>query len=315
MLAKSPLAVFLSVFERNDSDPPCPHRTASFSTQKNNPNLLPRSFAKGFATDTTMGKGLGLIYEQQIGPMIIARRHDTPLTIQGQPNYVKWLMKANYGSPEKGYIFPAGARDVTVTTPFAAFLERYGQNNICHSICGSYRDPIEYSYCRLVESGVLIWILDMGTVDDSCCGKCDIDMLIMTFVHTFDGADRIRDFLTGELYNMNAVMGRQNILSLEIWKAFVLHGAYGFCCRRAENFYRATRNMNIWMYCNPVYYTHKWGQEEGVIEFVEAMNDLFMSNVKESQMAGEDENQASVDEIVRLMIGTRLVDFLLCFCV
>ncbi|KAF3192031.1 hypothetical protein TWF788_004222 [Orbilia oligospora] len=317
ILAQNPIVTFISNLEYGNFGldlEECPHRAASRSTYKNNSNVLPRSIAKGFVTDSTLGKELGMVHEQQIGPRLLCRNHPTPITINDQPNYAKLLIKNNYNSAAKGYRTRIGDK-IEITTPLAAYYSQYGEDSTCHSICGSYRDVIEYSYCRLVESGVLVWLLDIGTLDDHCCGECDVDLLVTSLANTIDIADRIRDSLTGEIFNMSVAMGRQNDLSLEIYKAFVVHGAFGFCCKRSETFYRVIRNLSVWTYSNPVYYTHKWGQEEGVMKFAEAVNNLFMTCANSSQIAESAvENQANVDEIVRLVSGIRLVDFLVCFC-
>ncbi|KAF3181580.1 hypothetical protein TWF225_006624 [Orbilia oligospora] len=254
------------------------------------------------------------MYEQQIGCTVVSRTHNTPVTVKGQPNHTHYWMYKNYSiALDKGYNGSIEMEDAIPRTPSARFHERFGEESICHAMCNGSGDLVQYSYCRMIESGFFIFLLDAGVLDAPCYDKCDAGILSLLTVLSSDIADRMRDRVVGEIYNVNNVLGRQNKLALEAWKGFNIHGAYGFYCKRSEDISRCVRSMGVWLYSNPVYYAHKWGQDDGLIEFVEALNGFMMNEVRRSQVGGEDD-VAKLDDIMKRMIGTRLEDFLVYFC-
>ncbi|KAF3175886.1 hypothetical protein TWF788_008356, partial [Orbilia oligospora] len=213
-VAQDPRAYLVSYLEKPNSGPRnCPHRAASVLQHKSDPNVLPRLFARVFVHDESLGYQTGAMYEQQIGSTVLARNHNTPVTIKDQPNYTHYWMYKNYGI----------------------------------------------------------------ALDAPCCDKCDAGILSLLTVLSSDTVDRLRDRVVGEMFNVNNVLGRQTKLALETWKGFNIHGTYGFCCKRTKDISRCIRNMGVWLYTNPVYYTHKWGQDDGLMEFVEALNGFMMN--------------------------------------
>ncbi|EGX52953.1 hypothetical protein AOL_s00007g289 [Orbilia oligospora ATCC 24927] len=234
--------------------------------------------------------------------------------VQCQPNHTHYWMYKNYSiALDKGYNGSIEMEDAIPRTPSARFHERFGEESICHAMCNGSGDLVQYSYCRMIESGFFIFLLDAGVLDAPCCDKCDAGILSLLTVLSSDIADRMRDRVVGEIYNVNNVLGRQNKLALETWKGFNIHGTYGFCCKRTEDMSRCVRNMGVWLYTNPVYYAHKWGQDDGLMEFVEALNGFMMNELRRSQVGGEND-VAKLDDIMKRMIGTRLEDFLVYFC-
>ncbi|KAF3102642.1 hypothetical protein TWF569_005136 [Orbilia oligospora] len=217
------------------------------------------------------------MYEQQIGCTVVSRTHNTPVTVKGQPNHTHYWMYKNYSiALDKGYNGSIEMEDAIPRTPSAHFHERFGEENICHAMCNGSGDLVQYSYCRMIESGFFIFLLDAGVLDAPCCDKCDAGILSLLTVLSSDIADKMRDRVVGEIYNVNNVLGRQNKLALEAWKGFNIHG-------------------------------------DGLIEFVEALNGFMMNEVRRSQVGGEDD-VAKLDDIMKRMIGTRLEDFLVYFC-
>ncbi|KAF3108674.1 hypothetical protein TWF102_010795 [Orbilia oligospora] len=169
------------------------------------------------------------MYEQQIGCTVVSRTHNTPVTVKGQPNHTHYWMYKNYSiALDKGYNGSIEMEDAIPRTPSAHFHERFGEENICHAMCNGSGDLVQYSYCRMIESGFFIFLLDAGVLDAPCCDKCDAGILSLLTVLSSDIADRMRDRVVGEIYNVNNVLGRQNKLALEAWKGFNIHGAYGF---------------------------------------------------------------------------------------
>ncbi|KAK6336856.1 hypothetical protein TWF718_009645 [Orbilia javanica] len=319
--ADRPAERLLSFLKNSSPRPPrCPHRAASRALKKGNPDVYPRSIAGGFMHDESLGKHLGLMYEQLIGGTSIGRINDSPTLIKDQHNHGHyWILKNYSPTQSKGYEGLIPEETFKITTPFTVFHERYGEDHCCHGICNGNKDPFQYAMCRLIECGYMIWLMDLGILDLPCCGKCDFEVIAVMLASSIDIADRMRDSLTGEMFNVNNYPSRQNLMALEMWKGFVVHGVdkETFCCQRTEWSCRLVRHMCIWMFCNPVYYTHKEGQVEGIMEFAQAMNSYFMNNVKRSQEGFKDigvEAALAVDDVVRRFIGTRLVDFLAYFC-
>ncbi|KAF3312536.1 hypothetical protein TWF173_007146 [Orbilia oligospora] len=229
-LAEDPMATLLSFVESAEPLPPqCPHRLASRALSSGNPGGFPRSVADAHIDDITQGRDMGLIFQQYIGAAIMGRSCETPITIEGQPNHVHYWSRLNYSSAAKGYKWPADDKPTKVETPQTAFIERFCDNNMCHSPCidNGSKDLLQYSYCRIVESGILIWIMDVGGLSSPSCGNCDMDILILGLSFASDMYDRIRDELTGEVFNVYKVSSRQvaNQLGLEAWK----------CARRSQD--------------------------------------------------------------------------------
>ncbi|KAK6507639.1 hypothetical protein TWF481_006065 [Arthrobotrys musiformis] len=319
--SKKPTETLLSFLKFVEPRPPkCSHRAASRTLKHGNPNAYPRSIADGYAHDESLGKQMGLMYEQLTGGTVLGRFHETPILIKDQTNHSHyWIMKNNDPSHAKGYGDSIPQETFSITTPLTVFHDRFGEDNCCHAICDGDIDPHQYAMCRLVECGYIIWLIDLGVLDLPCCGECDFDVIAVTLASSIDIADRIRDTLTGEMFNINHYPSRQSSLALEMWKCFVVHGVdrETICCRRAEWSYRLVRNMCIWMFCNPVYYTHKAAQAEGIMKFAEAMNGYLMKTVRRSQDGCKDigkEGPLLVDDIVTRFIAARLVDFLVYFC-
>ncbi|KAF3284301.1 hypothetical protein TWF970_011521 [Orbilia oligospora] len=321
-LAEDSMATLLSFVESAEPPPPqCSHRLASRTSRSGNPEVFPRSIADVHIDDITQGRDMGMIFHQQIGSTMLCRNSETPMTIAEQPNHVQYWMRKNYGSAAKGYKWPPGDKPIQIVTPQTAFLERFSEDIMCHSTCvdNGSKDLLQYSYCRMIESGIIVWLMDLGVLDSPCCGNCDMDSLVLALSFSVDTNDRIRDELTGELFNVHKASSRQvtNQLGLEAWKWYVIHGADGFCCERARRFFRANRNMFIWGICNPGYYTHVWGQKEGVMQFAVALHHFLMKSIRRSQDGCKDvgrEGPALVDEMVKRANASRLVDFLVYFC-
>ncbi|EGX45860.1 hypothetical protein AOL_s00117g65 [Orbilia oligospora ATCC 24927] len=321
-LAEDSMATLLSFVESAEPPPPqCSHRLASRTSRSGNPEVFPRSIADVHIDDITQGRDMGMIFHQQIGSTMLCRNSETPMTIAEQPNHVQYWMRKNYGSAAKGYKWPPGDKPIQIVTPQTAFLERFSEDIMCHSTCvdNGSKDLLQYSYCRMIESGIIVWLMDLGVLDSPCCGNCDMDSLVLALSFSVDTNDRIRDELTGELFNVHKASSRQvtNQLGLEAWKWYVIHGADGFCCERARRFFRANRNMFIWGICGPGYYTHVWGQKEGVMQFAVALHHFLMKSIRRSQDGCKDvgrEGPALVDEMVKRANASRLVDFLVYFC-
>ncbi|KAF3254852.1 hypothetical protein TWF192_002935 [Orbilia oligospora] len=97
-VAQDPRAYLVSYLEKPNSGPRnCPHRAASVLQHKSDPNVLPRLFARVFVHDESLGYQTGAMYEQQIGSTVLARNHNTPVTIKDQPNHTHYWMYKNYG--------------------------------------------------------------------------------------------------------------------------------------------------------------------------------------------------------------------------
>ncbi|KAK6342509.1 hypothetical protein TWF718_007912 [Orbilia javanica] len=298
----------------------CIHREASIGNRRSNPDILPRSMARGYIHDESEGRQMGLVYEQIIGPSVVCRVQGTPILIKDQNDLVQCLTMDNYSSTNaKGYTAWDTEQEVLAISPSTKFHQRFGSDGVCHAVCtlAGRRSAIEFSGCRLIESGVLLWMADIGIMNSSCCGKCDVGILLLALSIAIDTADRFRDSAVGEIYNINGFMGRQHKLALEVWKSFVIHGAdRGFCCERSRNMYRCIRNVYIWTSGSPAYYTHALGQREGVLGFVEAINQHFMRAARRSQDGCEDiskEGPALIDDVMQRIIETRLIDFLIYF--
>ncbi|KAK6503695.1 hypothetical protein TWF481_008699 [Arthrobotrys musiformis] len=315
ILAKKSSKNLVSFLEKDYTGPKnCPHKEESMQQHQGNPDILPRSIANGFIYDLSEGRKMGSIYEQQIGATVVCRMHDTSTTIRGQDNHVHLWLSKNYTSKTgKGYEESVQGHLARPKTPRAVFHNSFGEDSICHGIYYGQNDPWQYSCCRVIEGGSLVWISDIGVLDGACCGKCQTDVLILLLSTSIESADRIRDRMTGDTFKIHNVIGRQRELSLAMWEGIAIRGAEDFCCERSKTIHRTVKNMMCWMFANPVYYAHSWGQAEGVMGYSEALNGFMMTHVKRSQSGGEDD-RAKVDDIINRMISTRLLDFLVYFC-
>ncbi|KAF3174952.1 hypothetical protein EYR41_002116 [Orbilia oligospora] len=295
---------------RPDS-PRCPHKE-SLSTDVLHDDFLPRSVARSYVHDPTAG-ALAPVYEQYIGSGVICKFKNIPIKVQEHPNWVHLLIRSNYDTKTKGYAesFP----QCEAVTALGKLHVGWGGNARCHGICQGDRDPIKYSHCRLLDSETLIWMIDIGIMDGSSCGKCNIDVLSLIFAMAIDTPDRIKDSITSEIFNINKY-GRQSELAIFTWRALHTDKTDGFCCERSRRVCRATRNMMFWVFCNPAYFTTKWARDEGLLGFVEAINWFVMSRIAESELeaSATGDGPAKVDDIVRRVVDTGLTDFILYIC-
>ncbi|KAF3930988.1 hypothetical protein ABW20_dc0100422 [Dactylellina cionopaga] len=284
----------------------CTHASKLAKTEAH-PELLPRSTAKPFIHDEAAGKR-GYAYEQLIGPQVVCRLRDTEHLVKNQPEYGHILIETNYHArAKKGY----GDWQVDQKEPvtmLGKFTANYGCVDTCHHLCYGNNETFTFSHCRFVESGGVAWLVDIGPLDAETCGHCDTDILAFAFATSVDTSDRIRDTMSKERFNVNCATGRQNKASVAVWKGFVTEKPEGFCCPRTGAFWRVVKNLFVWLMCNPVYYTYKCAYDEGLMGFVEALNNFFMPVVRDSQLGGAD--PAKVDQLISQIVGTRLPDFL-----
>ncbi|KAK6527649.1 hypothetical protein TWF694_004631 [Orbilia ellipsospora] len=290
----------------------CTHRSTLPASKPKSPDILPRSLANAYVHDPAAGK-LAVVYEQSTGASVMCRTHDTPITVKDQPNYVHMGMYSNYSSAAKGYA--EGPAHVKPTTSLAIHHSIHGDSAKCHGVCYGEKDTVSYSICRAIESGTQLWMTDVGILDAHCCGGCDIGVLVTALAVAIDTGDRVRDEMTGELFNINTVAGRNIELTFEVYTSTIASQVENFCCQRAKDFCRATANIMVWILCNPVYYTYMAARDEGLLKFVEAINWFLMTRIRESQNGGFDsESLARIDDIVRMLVDTGLVEFLVHMC-
>ncbi|EPS35519.1 hypothetical protein H072_11039 [Dactylellina haptotyla CBS 200.50] len=289
----------------------CTHRDVG---KKTHPDLLPRSEARFFVHDKSAGK-IGGVYEQWIGSADMCRMRKSPLVVADLPYHVHLGIHLNYGLADKGYAAERVKLDEQQDTPLGRFLLDYAHENSCHGVCYGDRSLTRYCSCRIVEGGLLVWMVDLDILAGACCGECDVDVLVVGMGVAADTVDRVRDELSGEVFNLNTATRRQNALAVLLWEGLVTGRPKGVCCARAGRVCRAIRNLFVWTLCNPVYYTYRSAKDSGLLEFVEAINEVLMTNVIESQAAAsEEDGPAKVDDVVKRLVDTGLVDFLLYAC-